>query len=173
MKKIHFLWFALVAMSISILTACSDDVLVEPEQPQYTTAESFSPIGKWQFHDTVDEVVAGSNYTIIENLQYEFFDNDSLHVYHGYAIINPHIHNEEQVNVDVMGSYTVFYDAKTIHIDLDAYEKYGVSFDDESVDLDFETTSDLLIIPESDYELEGYGHYFTPARALHRVDDWE
>ena len=172
MKKIHFLWFALVAMSISSLTACSDDVLVEPEQPQYTTAESFSPIGKWQFHDTVDLVLAGQKSIGIYNYKFEFFDNDSVHFSLASAHIKSHYTtSNEHVVTDVMGAYEVFYDARKVVVHLNPYEIYDTPFENVTYTLDFDEEADIMVIPERNGEWHGAYHY--PAFPLHRVDDWE
>ena len=168
MKKIHFLWFALVAMSIYSLSACSDDVLVEPEQPQYTTAESFSPIGKWQFHDTVDVILMRQEVRNIDNFKLEFFDNDSAHFYYGYSWQT--VHPEEAI-VDVMGTYEIFYDTRKVDIHLDPYEVYGKIRENIVWSVYFDEIADIMILPERDYHSNGRVYF--PALTLHRVDDWE
>ena len=132
----------------------------------------FSPIGKWQFHDTVDLVLAGQKSIGIYNYKFEFFDNDSVHFSLASAHIKSHYTtSNEHVVTDVMGAYEVFYDARKVVVHLNPYEIYDTPFENVTYTLDFDEDADIMVIPERNGDYYGTFHY--PAFPLHRVDDWK
>ena len=128
----------------------------------------FSPIGKWQFHDTVDEIVMGKVIRNIDNYQLEFFDNDSARFYYAYSWQTMY---PEEVSINVMGTYEVLYDTRKVIIHLDPYELNGNIRENVEYHFIFNEIADIMILPERDFNSNGRVYF--PSLTFHRVDDWE